>query len=298
MILRKYISILTLALSVAAMAQQVSIDDVKAMIRRGDLEDATAALDSIGRRQPRNADVDLLRGRMLMAEFNDSAAIVALTSAQKKGSNDALLDLAEIATRQYRVDDADDLLARYQNYIARRKKLTDESGNLDERISRTRTMLDRVEDIVVFDSVVVDAETFFKAFPMAPDAGRLLSADRLPSKFDVAEDSPVYLTEDGRKMLWADTADSGNLVIKSADALLDNEWSEAENVGDFLSLGGDANFPFLMPDGVTLYYASNGEGSIGGYDIFISRDNGNGFLEPQNIGMPYNSPYDLARIHI
>ena len=47
-----------------------------------------------------------------------------------------------------------------------------------------------------------------------------------------------------------------------------------------------------MSDGVTLYYANNGENSIGGYDIFISRFDGEKFLQPQNIGMPYNSPYD------
>ncbi len=50
--------------------------------------------------------------------------------------------------------------------------------------------------------------------------------------------------------------------------------------------------PFFMSDGVTLYYANDGDESIGGYDIFISRKGEDGFLQPQNIGMPYNSPYD------
>jgi len=50
----------------------------------------------------------------------------------------------------------------------------------------------------------------------------------------------------------------------------------------------------MMPDGVTLYYASDGEESMGGYDIFVaSRNPQTGeFLQPQNIGMPYNSPFD------
>ncbi|MDE7470283.1 MAG: hypothetical protein K2M57_02420, partial [Paramuribaculum sp.] len=56
--------------------------------------------------------------------------------------------------------------------------------------------------------------------------------------------------------------------------------------------GGDVNYPFLMADGMTLYFASDGEGSLGGYDIYISRRDGDGFLQPQNIGMPYNSPFD------
>jgi hypothetical protein len=48
----------------------------------------------------------------------------------------------------------------------------------------------------------------------------------------------------------------------------------------------------MMPDGVTLYYANNGAESLGGYDIFISRKDDNGFLKPQNVGMPYNSADD------
>ncbi|MDE6081303.1 MAG: hypothetical protein K2F70_03435, partial [Muribaculaceae bacterium] len=48
-----------------------------------------------------------------------------------------------------------------------------------------------------------------------------------------------------------------------------------------------------MNDGVTLYFANDGENSIGGYDIFITRRNDEGkFFQPQNLGMPYNSPYN------
>jgi len=47
-------------------------------------------------------------------------------------------------------------------------------------------------------------------------------------------------------------------------------------------------------DGVTMYFASDGENSIGGYDIFITRfiPSTNTFLTPENIGMPFNSPYN------
>ena len=53
-------------------------------------------------------------------------------------------------------------------------------------------------------------------------------------------------------------------------------------------------YPFFLNDGVTLYYASNGEGSIGGYDIFITRLNleNNTYLKPENVGMPFNSIYN------
>ncbi|MBF1551852.1 MAG: hypothetical protein HXO08_09425, partial [Prevotella salivae] len=53
-----------------------------------------------------------------------------------------------------------------------------------------------------------------------------------------------------------------------------------------------ANYPFIMQDGVTLYFAAKGNHSIGGYDLFMTRYNSeqHGFYNPENIGLPYNSP--------
>jgi len=68
---------------------------------------------------------------------------------------------------------------------------------------------------------------------------------------------------------------------------------EPRSLGDELAEGGDADFPFLMADGMTLYFANTGENSLGGYDIFLSRRDSDGsVLQPQNMGMPFNSPYD------
>ena len=49
-----------------------------------------------------------------------------------------------------------------------------------------------------------------------------------------------------------------------------------------------------MPDGATLYFAGNGDNSIGGYDIFMTRRDSESleYYKPQNMGYPYNSPYD------
>ena len=46
-----------------------------------------------------------------------------------------------------------------------------------------------------------------------------------------------------------------------------------------------------MGDGTTLYFASDHEESLGGYDIFITRydSEDNEYLKPSNVGMPFNS---------
>lgn len=278
----------------AAAKSGLSMADIEMMIRRGALDDATAALDSAAAVQPKNAQIDYLRGKCLVARNDDDAAIAAFETANRKGSNDALLDLAEIAIRQYRTDDAENNIDAYKAYIAKnkRKKLTDNSGELSSQLIRTRSMLDRVEKIVVFDSITVDKDYFLDSYRLSAEAGSLNYPDILPGDVEYTDPTAVYRTEDGREMIWGAQNDDNIFRLLSMHRLADDSWESPESVGDHLGQGSDANYPFLMPDGVTLYFASDNEDSLGGLDIFVSRNNGTEFLQAQNIGMPYNSPYD------
>lgn len=54
---------------------------------------------------------------------------------------------------------------------------------------------------------------------------------------------------------------------------------------------GDILAPFVMQDGETVYFSARRDDSLGGYDIYMTRRDGEGgFYEPTNLGMPYNSP--------
>ncbi|MDE6287780.1 MAG: hypothetical protein K2M00_03215, partial [Muribaculaceae bacterium] len=84
---------------------------------------------------------------------------------------------------------------------------------------------------------------------------------------------------------------TGNFVLMGAGILDDGSVDSPMPLrGEDLNGGGNAEYPFMLSDGLTLYYASDGEGSLGGYDIFLTRrDEEGNFLQPQNIGMPFNS---------
>ena len=49
-----------------------------------------------------------------------------------------------------------------------------------------------------------------------------------------------------------------------------------------------------MPDGLTIYFSSTGHGSLGGYDLFVTRYNlnTNSHLTPNQLNMPFNSPFN------
>jgi outer membrane protein OmpA-like peptidoglycan-associated protein/tetratricopeptide (TPR) repeat protein len=49
---------------------------------------------------------------------------------------------------------------------------------------------------------------------------------------------------------------------------------------------------YVTIDGETMYIASEGEGSLGGYDIFVSERTQGTWSKPKNLGYPINTPYD------
>ena len=171
----------------------------------------------------------------------------------------------------------DSLLAIY------RKKLTD--------VSRLYRMIKSTEKVCVVDSFVVDKEKFLSAYKMGRDVGRLLS---VADYFGEEDEDGGYLaeTEMGTDIYYAMKNDAAGdtLLQLYHSSKIGDEWSRPAKLKG-IETGGNDNYPFMLADGQTLYFASDGEGSIGGYDIFITRyDSENRrYLRPDNIGMPFNS---------
>ncbi|MDE6854084.1 MAG: hypothetical protein K2J38_03410, partial [Muribaculaceae bacterium] len=109
--------------------------------------------------------------------------------------------------------------------------------------------------------------------------------------------SAGFMPQSRTEVLWAAADSTGLFNMYGADILDDGTLDHASVLKGNLGDGGNTLFPFLMTDGTTLYFSADGEGSLGGYDIFMTRrndasDDGKEFYAPQNMGMPYNSPYN------
>lgn len=208
---------------------------------------------------------------------------------------------------------ADDLLARgreaYNDYLfeeaardyaAAKKKakrgdeyFADKYAEYENQLNLARNFLERVENIAIIDSLTVDRNEFFKAYRLPLSAGSLGNRTALPEGGDSSVNY-VYTNEGGDYKLWAEPDTLGNMHLVESTLLTNGAWSDPTPLSDTLSEECDAIYPFMMADGVTLYYADNGENSIGGYDIMVAtRDASDGsFLQPSNLGFPYNSPFD------
>lgn len=238
---------------------------------------------------PSNAALNLKAGRALYEEGRHSKARAYLA----KGGNDAQAWLAMIEFDDYKFDEATE---RADKYLASKHNAeSDEhkaAQSILDRADIASTMLDRVEKLVIIDSIVVDKDKFFKSYRLSAPTGRIASPSELPKGMKAAKPTTVYVSENSDRMLWGQPAESGDIHIVESSLLADGSWEQPHAIGDDLQLGGNANFPFLLSDGITLYYGSTGEGSLGGYDIYVTRNDGERYLQPQNIGMPYNSPMD------
>jgi hypothetical protein len=88
----------------------------------------------------------------------------------------------------------------------------------------------------------------------------------------------------------------GGYDIYMSMKLPDGTWGTAVNIGEPVNTSHDENYPYITAEGTTLYFSSNGDNSIGGYDIFRSRLLNDKWSEPKNIGYPINDTYDNYNI--
>lgn len=201
------------------------------------------------------------------------------------------------AMSQYRFTEAESIL---NNEIAalRRKKLdTSEAETKLRAVARAKSRMHVTEKITFIDSVVINVNDLTKHFHLSNESG---SIDTYAHRFQKPDStlSTVYLSQLGDKMVFAQPDSEGQPQLYSASLIGGNnggEWTAPISLAS-IGLGdhGDEcqNFPFVMADGTTLYFAAKGEESIGGYDIFMTRYDADEhrFLSPENIGMPFNSP--------
>lgn len=285
----KRIALPALLVALAAAARAITPDEAKNLFEAGDFETAAPVLAEAAAAEPKNATLNQMAGIALFNSGNRRDARRFL----KAGRNEANLYLAQIEMFDYNFDAAENYLDRYEDGFRKNRRAPkverEEATELRERIEAGRAMMDRVERVVIIDSLDVDRESFFRAYRLAPSSGSLVAPEFLPRGFEASDPTVVYVTERGDNIYWSAPDEDQNLRIATTSLLADNSWEKPGLLSLDLNEGGEANYPFMLSDGVTLYFANTGENSLGGYDIFISRRDGNEFLQPQNIGMPYNS---------
>lgn len=151
-------------------------------------------------------------------------------------------------------------------------------------------MLSSTQQVMIIDSIVVDKEQFINYIPLPSECGSLMYYDAF---FGTSghSDSYVWLNEFKNRAYYSVADATGKAEIGTIDKLGTN-WTKGKRL-EGLSYSNPLNYPYLMADGITLYFGQKGgNNTLGGYDIYVTRyDAESGtYFRPENIGLPFNSP--------
>ncbi len=105
----------------------------------------------------------------------------------------------------------------------------------------------------------------------------------------------AFISADGNTLYFTSNREGGygGRDLYQSKKLPTGEWAKATNLGPNINTPYEEDAPFIHPDGVTLYFSSNGHRTMGGFDIFSTRLNDkNEWTIPQNVGYPINSTDD------
>ncbi len=285
--MKRYIFALLILLTGWANAQ--TLNQAKQWFQDGNFESAKPVFKKLVKQSPSNAFYNFWYGACCYETGEQAEAEKYLQKAVDRKVINAYLYLAKLQTDEYRYEEAVENLESYQELMAKKKNAdTTEGDNLLEYARKANRMLKGTEQVVVVDSFVVDKQRFLETYKIGKESGRIGFYDDFFTG-DGQDSCTVFETELKNKLYFAHAGDEGT-TLYTMDRL-GNGWGEAYPLQG-LDETGNQNYPFVLADGVTLYYASDGEESLGGYDIFVTRYNQetNRYLRPENLGMPFNSP--------
>ena len=287
----KYILFLFCSLFLCEVSAQ-TLEQARALFTKGDYEQAKPVFQKYAKSQPSNGNYSYWYGVCCYETGDLTGAEKHLKVAVKRKVQEAYRYMSEVYYKTYRFDQAGEMLEEYINLLAKKKQDPQAFEAKLDLANNAQRMMEKVEDIQIIDSLVVDKDNFLSAYILSEESGTL---DSYKDFFQTNEpvSSTVYKNQKGDKIYYAHSTDNDHYCLFTQSMLMD-EWGDEKQLPMNINSNDDDNYPFVLSDGATIYYSSKGNGSIGGYDLFVTRYNINSdtYLAPEQLGMPFNSPYN------
>ena len=277
--MKKYIFCLFAACWMGSLSAQ-TLNQAKKLFENGEYEQAKTAFSKLIKRSPNSAECNYYYGASLYETGEVNEAVPYLEKSAKRNYIGAFRYLGKAYADLYRYDEAVENYETHIEWLDEKNRDTEQAEAELSELRKKARMFKSVEKVAVIDSFVVNKNNFLDAYKISKTSGTIL--------LNESKNGTLYENEMGNRRIFSEMKDS-LMQLYTQEKLLDG-WEEKvaiESLNDDCNL----NFPFLMGDGTTLYFASDGEGTLGGYDIFVTRydSEDNTFLRPSNIGMPFNS---------
>lgn len=189
-------------------------------------------------------------------------------------------DEYDIMISEMKFTEASDKLKKAITQAKRRRKDVSVMESQLERSNRGMQALRGTDRLLVIDTVVVDKKSFLQAYNITDDLGKVtMSEDGTYTEF---------LTQRGNILY---SVDNVNGRLQLCTYYMENGKRTEKSLVEGLGVSGDMNYPFLMPDGSTLYFAARAFDGLGNYDLYVTRYDyeDNRYYKAESLGFPYNS---------
>lgn len=108
------------------------------------------------------------------------------------------------------------------------------------------------------------------------------------------------LTGDGNTMYFVSDrkGDKRSTDIYMVQRQNGKKWGIAQALPDSVNTVGRETTPYITPDGRFLFFSSDGHTGMGGLDVYVCENTGNGWSSPKNLGASVNSVNDDTHFRI
>lgn len=220
-------------------------------------------------------------------------------SSAKDSPKESKFYLAKTYHINYQFDEAIKLYNDYKQIGSSSSIKRLEVDREIEACKNGKRLLSSLTDLVVVNKKQLNKADYFRSYDVKNIGGKLLvKPEDYISTIDKKkkESSVIYLSSQGDFIYYSSYGESGSTGkdIYVVTKLENGTWTKPQMLPTTINTNFDEDFPFLHPNGKTLYFASKGHNSMGGYDIFKSNfdDENQTWSKPTNLEFPINSPDD------
>ena len=202
---------------------------------------------------------------------------------------------AEKLIQDYRFEQAAQWLQRELAAAKRGNKNTERLEAELQRANLGQDMLRGTEKVLFVDSFTVARNHLVQTIKLSREAGTLVNLTDIRNQLSYTPTelgNAGYINELNDRLIFSATDTLGQAKRLWTSYRTGADWGAPAPLPGLDTDEADRDYPFMMADGNTLYFAAQSEESLGGYDIFVTRYDATShrFLKPENVGMPFNSP--------
>jgi len=304
-IVKKTIVLLTLIFSCPVFSQNVSIEDIKKeankLFEEDEFTKAYKLYSQLVSNYPKDPEYNFKLGVCMIYSEPDKKKCLPYLTFANNHPDEAPKEVKFYLGKAYHVNYLFDEAIKYYNEY---KKVGSSSKQKKLQVDREifscgygKRLLSNLSDLEIKSKKQLNEADYFRSYDLKDIGGKLLikpEAFRTGADKRKKEKSVVYLPRTADKVFFSSYGDNtDNKDIYYAIKLANGEFAKPVKVNG-INTDYDEDYPFLHPNGKTLYFASKGHNSMGGYDIFKSDyiDATDSWTQPVNLEFPINSPDD------